>query len=56
MLSLVFLYLKAGPVHVHARAVGVEEPLEIFLRAGGCDHVCELSVHRYQTVRKTIRC
>lgn len=56
ILSLVFLYLKVGPVHGHAGAVDVEEPLQIILRAGRCDRVFELSVHHYQTVRKTIRC
>lgn len=42
---MVSLYLKLWPVHMHARAVGVAEPLQILLRAGWCDGVFKFSVH-----------
>lgn len=56
VLCLLLLYLKAGPVHVHAGAVDVEEPLQICLWAGGCDRLFQLSVHRHQAVTKARRC
>lgn len=49
---LVFNYLKLWPVHVHAGAVSVAEPLQIFLWAGWCDGAFKLSVHCSITVNR----
>lgn len=42
---MTYLYLKLWPVHVHAGAMVVAEPLEIFLRAGWRDGAFKVSVY-----------
>lgn len=49
---MIFLYLKLRPVHMHAGAVGVAEPLQVFLRAGWCDGAFEFSVYCSVTARR----
>lgn len=39
------VYLKLGPVHVHAGAVVVAEPLQILLRVDGEDAALQLTVN-----------
>lgn len=42
-------YLKLRPVHVHARAMDITEPLQIFFRASRSNHSLKISVNCFIT-------